>query len=322
MAETLEGASRAAGPEGAPPPALAALARPELAALMVDASRVALGRRLGAGAHATVYAAALLPAEDGARGAAGRARPGGRLVAKCLDRTGPGHLGQVAREIELLALAGRHPNILQLHGWFWRPPPPDGAGPGAASAGRDGDGLGAAAGGGGGGAGRAPVLCLLLERCEGGTLGAILKSRAGAGDAEAPPQPFPEDTVMGWFVQLLLALDRLHSIHVCHRDIKPENILLCGGHRILKLADLGVSTLLDSANPLAETCMGTPAYTAPEVIAGRPYSTAADVWSAGCTLVEMAARRPAFDARGLPQAMPTAPPTSAGPAAARQPPRH
>jgi serine/threonine protein kinase len=33
---------------------------------------------------------------------------------------------------------------------------------------------------------------------------------------------------MGWFVQLLLALDRLHSIHVCHRDIKPENILLCG----------------------------------------------------------------------------------------------
>jgi hypothetical protein len=81
----------------------------------------------------------------------------------------------VAREIELLALAGRHPNILQLHGWFWRPPPPDGAGPGAASAGRDGDGLGAAAGGGGGGAGRAPVLCLLLERCEGGTLGAMLK---------------------------------------------------------------------------------------------------------------------------------------------------
>jgi hypothetical protein len=64
-------------------------------ALMVDASRVALGRRLGAGAHATVYAAALLPAEDGARGAAGRARPGGRLVAKCLDRTGPEHLGQV-----------------------------------------------------------------------------------------------------------------------------------------------------------------------------------------------------------------------------------
>jgi serine/threonine protein kinase len=41
----------------------------------------------------------------------------------------------------------------------------------------------------------------------------------------------------------------------------------------------------------------------PEVIAARPYTYASDMWSLGCVLYEMAARRPAFEALGLPQLM-------------------
>lgn len=47
----------------------------------------------------------------------------------------------------------------------------------------------------------------------------------------------------------------------------------------------------------------SPYYMSPEVIAARPYTYASDLWSLGCTLYEMAARRPAFEALGLPQLM-------------------
>lgn len=39
------------------------------------------------------------------------------------------------------------------------------------------------------------------------------------------------------------------------------------------------------------------------MIASRPYTYASDVWSLGCVAYEMAARRPAFEAAGLPQLM-------------------
>ena len=41
----------------------------------------------------------------------------------------------------------------------------------------------------------------------------------------------------------------------------------------------------------------------PEVIAARPYNYASDIWSLGCVLYEMAARKPAFESLGLPQLM-------------------
>ena len=53
--------------------------------------------------------------------------------------------------------------------------------------------------------------------------------------------------------------------------------------------------LAPRANP------GTPLYCSPEIIAQQPYTFAADVWALGCTLYEAAARRTAFEARGLPQ---------------------
>lgn len=97
---------------------------------------------------------------------------------------------QVANEIALLSLAQGHPNILHLHGWFWGCATCMSAG--ARSSKASGDGAGGCTCGGacgaqaseGGAAGAAVgagavqcggTLCLLLEHCEGGTLGKVLK---------------------------------------------------------------------------------------------------------------------------------------------------
>ncbi|WIA15886.1 hypothetical protein OEZ85_012635 [Tetradesmus obliquus] len=187
-----------------------------------------------------------------------------KWVVKRLDRVAPEHAQQVSNEVEVLTAAGSHPNLVPFRGW-WRD-----------------------AGG---------VLCLLLGHCEGGTLAALLKSRAGGSEQGL----FEEDMVMCWFVQLLLALHHLHGRRVLHRDLKPDNVLLSGNLRVARLADFGVSKQLEAGMGLAVTCLGTPHYMSPEVITHRPYTFASDMWALGAVLYEMAARRPAFDARGLPQ---------------------
>lgn len=90
--------------------------------------------------------------------------------------------------------------------------------------------------------------------------------------------------------QVLLGLQFLHARHVVHRDIKGENILI-DGHGVAKLADFGASkTMADMANKSREGCeslVGSPYWMAPEVIRNESYGTKADVWSVGCTVVEV-----------------------------------
>jgi len=80
----------------------------------------------------------------------------------------------------------------------------------------------------------------------------LSQSRAGGADEGL----FPEDMVLCWFVQLLLALHHLHNRHILHRDLKPENVLLSKNLRVVKLADFGVSKQLDAGVGLAVTCLG------------------------------------------------------------------
>ena len=85
---------------------------------------------------------------------------------------------------------------------------------------------------------------------------------------------------------LLPALERVHASKWTHRDVKPENILIANG--VAKLADFGEAT--EFANEDARrTYVGTRWYRAPEQFlladeVRRP--GAADVWAAGCVLVE------------------------------------
>ena len=95
-----------------------------------------------------------------------------------------------------------------------------------------------------------------------------------------------------YMVQMLLALEYMHAKGIMHRDIKPSNLLAFDEN--LKVCDFGVSKHFTKQEPSTPQII-TAWYRPPEVALSCPiYDTKADVWSAGCVMFEMIARRALF----------------------------
>ena len=102
--------------------------------------------------------------------------------------------------------------------------------------------------------------------------------------------------VLGWNSKLAMAIDAvrgmcyLHSSKppTIHRDLKTRNLLVDSSLRV-KVADFGLShmSLVRSAFIGGSHSMGTPAYIAPELIEGRPFTTSIDVYAFGIVLWEL-----------------------------------
>lgn len=100
------------------------------------------------------------------------------------------------------------------------------------------------------------------------------------------------EMVRNYFRDLISAVEYCHDIaNVLHRDIKPENILIDDNNTI-KLADFGVSQMIENGDDTLHTKMGTQFYMCPEMFKGTKYrGKPADVWACGVVLYQMANKK-------------------------------
>ncbi|KAL1968981.1 hypothetical protein VTN77DRAFT_815 [Rasamsonia byssochlamydoides] len=124
---------------------------------------------------------------------------------------------------------------------------------------------------------------LVLEYCSMGDLYEAIRVNRG---------PLETEHVRDFMLQLISAVEFMHSNGLYHRDIKPENIFLTQDGS-MKLGDFGLAT---RSSWCYEACVGSDRYMAPEQYDPPPtgYSPAkADIWSIGiCLLNILFARNP------------------------------
>ena len=141
---------------------------------------------------------------------------------------------------------------------------------------------------------------IFMEYIPGGSIKTLMKEFG----------PLRETVVQAYTKQILDGLKVLHNSGVAHRDIKADNLLLTD-KGIIKLADFGsakrISTATMANAKAAMALRGSPLWMAPEVIRQEiplpdkdPEGNingwkSADIWSLGCTIIEMFTSKPPFD---------------------------
>lgn len=129
---------------------------------------------------------------------------------------------------------------------------------------------------------RPPEVCIIMEYMPRGSLFNILQ------DSRIP---------LSWQLIQRMALDAArgmnflhqHNPIIMHRDLKSHNLLVDEAWRI-KVADFGLSRMIEEHVSATMTVCGTPCWTAPEVLRNQRYSTKADVYSFGICLWEFYTR--------------------------------
>jgi len=106
----------------------------------------------------------------------------------------------------------------------------------------------------------------------------------------------PQDKAIDISRQLCAGLAAAHDVGVLHRDLKPANVMLDSRGKV-RITDFGLAGLLAPGEE--EVVGGTPAYMAPEQLAGEAATAQSDIYSLGLVLYEIFTGKAAFEAVGL-----------------------
>ncbi|XVF61014.1 hypothetical protein PTKIN_Ptkin08bG0094000 [Pterospermum kingtungense] len=125
------------------------------------------------------------------------------------------------------------------------------------------------------------TLSVYLEYVSGGSIHKLLQEYGA----------FKEPVIQNYTRQILSGLAYLHGRNTVHRDIKGANILVDPTGEI-KLADFGMAKHITACGTML-SFKGSPYWMAPEVVMNtNGYNLAVDIWSLGCTILEMATSKP------------------------------
>jgi eukaryotic-like serine/threonine-protein kinase len=162
-----------------------------------------------------------------------------------------------------------------------------------------------------------------MKRVRGSTMEDVIDALRRGDQAAA--RYYTLHKLLGAFVQVCLAIDFAHERGVVHRDLKPANVML-GGHGEVYVLDWGVAKVRSASSPLdtkpsapsiridgggasldeprevitgdkyaptaAGAILGTPAYMAPEQLAGGEVDARTDVYALGGILFELLTLEP------------------------------
>ena len=120
-----------------------------------------------------------------------------------------------------------------------------------------------------------------------------------------------EQLIKFYFIQIIQAVQHMHSFNIAHRDLKPENIMITKDGKLIKIIDFGSSLDIGGTEfekkieemkkkekkrrPDFVHFVGTPNYMAPECVHNQFSDKRCDLWSLGCILYDLFVGFPPFN---------------------------